>query len=1601
MLHKTISPHRSYRGLINELRCLTFVVALLVPALQTFAETSVHVVDIPQTVQGTGTSGTEVMPLLQDPDRPALPYYDVSILLEPGTDLADVVITPLDPTTARLETTLPAARPSLSSEGLPALVRPVPGGELVFPSVWGEAMGTSVWHGFSIAQVRIYPHRAHRERPGLDWGSLEEAVSFELVVTTRPHTGSIVKPERRREGEHHHHQDAVARKVVNPGAVTSYADPSRAVTLTDKGFAPSAAPSMLGSAVDVLIVTTSEMKPAFEQLAEWRTRLGMPTTVRTMDWIEQVTLPAEDRPATLRNFLTDAYTRWGVRWVLLGGDVEVIPTRMIYNTYYPAGSGTDVPVDLYYGGLDGNWNADGDEVLGEPYLNGIITGDEADLVAELLVGRAPVVTLEEAQLFVDKIISYEYGNTGAHNGRILMLSEVLFPSSYTSGDEITDDGATYSENIADAVLFDEDVTITRLYEAWDLWPGAQPETAATARDGMDSGSYGIVNHVGHGFFYTMSVGEGTLGVKDASGLQNDPHYFLLNNLNCASAAFDYNSIMERFVVNPNGGAVAALGSSRAAFPTTAGAYQFSFFEALFDLQSPTLGDAVADGRQPFDAATYEDTVQRWTHMTLALIGDPSMTIWRSEPDTMSISSPDTMVLGSGLVEVLVEQAGAPLPGADVCLYREGEDYSVATTGVDGRAFVPYTAKFSGPVSLGVSYPGSRPHVSDITVAPAGPAYLHLSDLTIVDDGTLGSIGNADGVPDAGETVALLTDWTNTGLGASAAAATISLSVSDPLVTVLDATAEIPALPAGATMSTVTPFLIALDTAMVDRSEVSLEFLAIVDGRSCPDESAIDVYAPKIEASILGWNDFPLGNGNGNIEGGEQIRLWLSILNTGWGKAEGLTGWLETDTPYVTVIQGTANWPDVERFGEVSQLDEFIVAMGVVSEVVEAILHISDAAGHTWVHRISLTVPAQTSITAATAPAGGEALLTWNPNSESDVLGYHVWRAPAPGGPFTRMTVQPLVGASFYRDTGLTPLSTFFYKVATIDESRILSRYSSILSISTPPGELLGFPVPMTAETSSHLAVGDVNGDGILDMVSAADAIYVWSADGNELLDGDNDPLSLGPFIAIGEQWTPAGVTLGNLSPQFGLEIVASCRSNRSIYVFQADGTIAPGWPQVMNGWNWATPAVGDLDNDGDLEIVVTNVQGYTYVWHHDGTEFLDGDANPATNGVFHIRVNEWYSFSSPGLVDLNDDGTLEIILGTRISDGTTNYLHALQNNGSDLPGWPVSLMSGGKVQCSPAISDLDDDGILEIVFVTEDDKLHVVDQFGLNKGPFPISFVANNAPAGGVCPSPALGDFDLDGRLDIVAISVSGTHTSEIHVVDLDGNLLPGWPRAIAGASESSPIVGDVTGDGRLDVIFGIGGASDTQPNYLYAFSYNGGTVPGFPLSMEGPVRATPTLSDVDNDGDIDLVYAGWDLALHVWDFPTPWDPNFVSWPTFQGNPLRTGMLPQSWATSVEDPPSPLPASLELSQNSPNPFNPATVISFAVPAGTKGRTTLQVHDLRGRIVATLVDDDLEAGRYDATWTGRDDGGRPQASGVYLYRLSTEDGSRSGRMVLVR
>ncbi len=98
--------------------------------------------------------------------------------------------------------------------------------------------------------------------------------------------------------------------------------------------------------------------------------------------------------------------------------------------------------------------------------------------------------------------------------------------------------------------------------------------------------------------------------------------------------------------------------------------------------------------------------------------------------------------------------------------------------------------------------------------------------------------------------------------------------------------------------------------------------------------------------------------------------------------------------------------------------------------------------------------------------------------------------------------------------------------------------------------------------------------------------------------------------------------------------------------------------------------------------------------------------------------------------------------------------------------------------------------------------------------------------------------------------------------------------------------------------------------------------------------------------------------------------------------------------TGIGDEPSDAPAKFELSQNYPNPFNASTLIRYALPQAAHVR--VEIYDMLGQKISTLADEEQEAGNHEITWNAPD-----QASGIFFYRVSVDDQSKTGRMVLLK
>jgi hypothetical protein len=116
------------------------------------------------------------------------------------------------------------------------------------------------------------------------------------------------------------------------------------------------------------------------------------------------------------------------------------------------------------------------------------------------------------------------------------------------------------------------------------------------------------------------------------------------------------------------------------------------------------------------------------------------------------------------------------------------------------------------------------------------------------------------------------------------------------------------------------------------------------------------------------------------------------------------------------------------------------------------------------------------------------------------------------------------------------------------------------------------------------------------------------------------------------------------------------------------------------------------------------------------------------------------------------------------------------------------------------------------------------------------------------------------------------------------------------------------------------------------------------------------------------------------------------------GRAIRVTTIPPTILDTGEVP-TPIPSSIYLAQNYPNPFNPETNIRFSLSSATKVR--LEVFNILGSRVATLVDEAMPEGTHLAVWNGKSDAGVMVSSGIYIYRLATPQTSLSRKMVLLK
>jgi len=352
-----------------------------------------------------------------------------------------------------------------------------------------------------------------------------------------------------------------------------------------------------------------------------------------------------------------------------------------------------------------------------------------------------------------------------------------------------------------------------------------------------------------------------------------------------------------------------------------------------------------------------------------------------------------------------------------------------------------------------------------------------------------------------------------------------------------------------------------------------------------------------------------------------------------------------------------------------------------------------------------------------------------------------------------------------------------------------------------------------------------------------------------------------------------------------------------IYVYNHDGTYVEGWPREIAYYAslfHSSPAVGDLDNDGYNEIVTYNRHvsgslhtGFVNILNHDGT-YVEGWPRE----MFYSKP------SVPAIADINNDGELDIIIVAekKKTEYTRMYFIGVFNlSGNYLDGWPQELYSY-EVQHSNFLSqisvgDLDNDGYDEIVVVQylKDDRSRV---FVLNHDGTHV-WSPNGKTS--TIRSPVLADIDKDGELEII-----GVGNQSILIYNLDESFDEwevNWPYPDHPPQLSNFLsVGDVNNDGNLEV--GIVVRHDPLgewPRYylycVYLYSFDGSVLDDWPvcwgrkreIASSAPGHYL-TFNDMDGDEEMEISFS-YKYSLVSGDHVESDDIYDVSIPIYAFNP--------------------------------------------------------------------------------------------------------------------
>ena len=384
-----------------------------------------------------------------------------------------------------------------------------------------------------------------------------------------------------------------------------------------------------------------------------------------------------------------------------------------------------------------------------------------------------------------------------------------------------------------------------------------------------------------------------------------------------------------------------------------------------------------------------------------------------------------------------------------------------------------------------------------------------------------------------------------------------------------------------------------------------------------------------------------------------------------------------------------------------------------------------------------------------------------------------------------------------------------------------------------------------------------------------------------------------------------------------------------------------------------SPMIADINGDGENEIIAMNLGKELIVMSFEGVMLPN----------FPVELDA-FTLYEMAVADLNGDNKADIVIATN-----NNQLHAIDYQGQYLPSYPVTLPSNNLT--APLITS-------DRIVVSSSNRLYSLDY----EGNLIHQFEVNGVPL-----MPISNDFNNDGYVDYGFV----TTTSNLYIVSENEEMFEGFPKVLRRYSQIPALSADLNGDDYPEII-----CFDSSNN-IYIYDYQGNSLSDFPFAANLITANPATLGDIHGDGELSFVL-GYSQGIAIANLKLPLNDNVPAWLTYRNGYYRTGFMDTSFAVSNNNNDAEI-VTTALAGNYPNPFNPETTIAFSLEKA--GSVKLEVYNIKGQKVKTLANENMDKGRHNVVWNGRDNQGRKVSSGVYLYRLKTAKQEFNNKMILIK